>query len=111
MAYALTDEVPDVDLHLENEMTDVIAQIIRIAFVYEIDLEKAFIEAREDEKRYLESRGVQRYDVRVMERKDILERQRCNKNVVICCKEKKITYAELCDKALGHSKAISENYS
>ena len=33
-------------------------QIIRIALVYDIDLEKAFIEAREDEKRYLESREV-----------------------------------------------------
>ena len=39
-------------------MADVIAQIIRIALVYDIDLEKAFIEAREDEKRYLESREV-----------------------------------------------------
>lgn len=56
--YALTDEVPDVDIHLANEMADVIAQIIRIALVCDIDLEKAFIEAREDEKRYLESREV-----------------------------------------------------
>lgn len=56
--YALTEEVPDVDKHLENEMADVIAQIIRLALVYNIDLEKAYIEAREDEFRYLETRGV-----------------------------------------------------
>lgn len=56
--YALTDEVPDVDEKLGNEMADVIAQVMRLADHYGIDLEKAFIEAREDEARYLDSRGV-----------------------------------------------------
>lgn len=56
--YALTDEVPDVDERLGNEMVDVIAQVMRLADYYRIDLEKAFIEAREDEDRYLKSRGV-----------------------------------------------------
>ena len=56
--YALTGEVPDVDEKLGNEMADVIAQVMRLAQHYNIDLEKAFIEAREDEDRYLQSRGV-----------------------------------------------------
>ena len=56
--YALTDEVTDVDERLGNEMADVIAQVIRLALYYDIDLEKAYIEAREDEDRYLKSRGV-----------------------------------------------------
>jgi len=56
--YALTDEVPNVDEKLGNEMADVIAQVMRLADYYKIDLEKAFIEAREDEDQYLKSRGV-----------------------------------------------------
>lgn len=56
--YALDGDVPDVDERLGNEMADVIAQVIRLADYYRIDLEKAFIEAREDEDRYLKSRGV-----------------------------------------------------
>ena len=56
--YALTDEVPDVDERLGNEMADVIAQVMRLADYYKIDLEKAYIEAREDEDQYLKSRGV-----------------------------------------------------
>jgi len=56
--YALTGEVMDVDERLGNEMADVIAQVMRLASYYDIDLEKAFIEAREDEDRYLKSRGV-----------------------------------------------------
>lgn len=56
--YALTEEVPDVDERLGNEMADVIAQVMRLADYYNIDLEKAFIQAREDEKKYLQSRGV-----------------------------------------------------
>ena len=56
--YALTEEVIDVDERLGNEMADVIAQVMRLAFYYNIDLEKAFIDAREDEDRYLKSRGV-----------------------------------------------------
>ena len=56
--YALTGDVPEVDEKLGNEMADVIAQVMRLAEYYNIDLEKAFIEAREDEDRYLKSRGV-----------------------------------------------------
>lgn len=56
--YALTGDVTDVDEKLGNEMADVIAQVMRLAEYYNIDLEKAFIEAREDEDRYLQSRGV-----------------------------------------------------
>lgn len=56
--YALEGDVPDVDKRLGNEMADVIAQIMRLADYYKIDLVKAFIEAREDEDRYLRSRGV-----------------------------------------------------
>lgn len=56
--YALEGEVCNVDGCLGNEMADVVAQIMRLADYYKIDLEKAFIEAREDEDRYLKSRGV-----------------------------------------------------
>ena len=56
--YALEGEVFNVDERLGNEMADVVAQIMRLADHYKIDLEKAFIEAREDGDRYLKSRGV-----------------------------------------------------
>ena len=56
--YALEGDVDDVDERLGNEMADVIAQVMRLADFYKIDLEKAFIAAREDEDRYLKSRGV-----------------------------------------------------
>ena len=56
--YALTGEVEDVDERMGNEMADVIAQVIRLADYYNIDLEKAFIDARKDEENYLTSRGV-----------------------------------------------------
>lgn len=56
--YALEGDVGDVDGRLGNEMADVIAQVMRLADFYKIDLEKAFIEAREDEDNYLKSRGV-----------------------------------------------------
>ncbi len=56
--YALEGEELDIDKRLGNEMADVIAQVIRLADYYKIDLERAFIEAREDEDRYLKSRGV-----------------------------------------------------
>lgn len=56
--YALQGEVTDVDEKLGNEMADVIAQVMRLADHYQIDLEKAFIEARKDEENYLMSRGV-----------------------------------------------------
>ena len=56
--YALVGEEPDVDKRLGNEMADVIAQVMRLADYYDIDLEKAFIDAREDENRYLKSRGI-----------------------------------------------------
>lgn len=56
--YALIDEVPDVDERLGNEMADVIAQVMRLADCYQVDLERAFLLAREDEDQYLISRGV-----------------------------------------------------
>lgn len=56
--YALTGEVEDVDERMGNEMAGVIAQVIRLADYYNIDLEKAFIDARKDEENYLTSRGV-----------------------------------------------------
>lgn len=56
--YALEEDVKDVDARLGNEMADVIAQVMRLADFYKIDLEKAFVEAREDEDRYLKSRNV-----------------------------------------------------
>lgn len=56
--YALTDEVPDVDEKLGNEMADVIAQVMRLADHYGIDLEEAFVAARADEDSYLNSRNV-----------------------------------------------------
>ncbi len=56
--YAFEGEESDIDQRLANEMADVIAQVIRLADYYKIDLERAFIEAREDEDRYLKSRGV-----------------------------------------------------
>ena len=46
------------DERLGNEMADVIAQVMRLASYYDIDLEKSFVAAREDEDRYLKSRGV-----------------------------------------------------
>ena len=56
--YALEGEAVDVDARLGNEMADVIAQVMRLADYYNIDLEQAFVEAREDEDRYLKSRNV-----------------------------------------------------
>ena len=56
--YALDGEVVDVDTRLGNEMADVIAQVMRLADYYNIDLEQAFVEAREEEDRYLKSRNV-----------------------------------------------------
>lgn len=41
--YALTEKVTDVDERLGNEMADVIAQVMRLADYYNIDLEKAFV--------------------------------------------------------------------
>jgi len=56
--YAWTGDEAEVKERLGNEMADVIAQVMRLADYYEIDLEKAFIEAREDEDHYLRSRNV-----------------------------------------------------
>ena len=56
--YALESDVCDVDERLGNEMADVIAQVMRLADFYKIDLEKAFVAARDDEDSYLKSRGV-----------------------------------------------------
>jgi len=47
-----------VNAKLGNEMADVIAQVMRLSDYYGIDLEQAFIAAREDEDQYLRSRGV-----------------------------------------------------
>ena len=57
--YAYTDNTADVDAQIGNEMADVIAQVMRLADHYDIDLEQAFVAAREDEDQYLQSRGVQ----------------------------------------------------
>lgn len=56
--YALTDDVTNVDEKLGNEMADVIAQVMRLADHYGIDLEEAFVAARADEDSYLNSRNV-----------------------------------------------------
>lgn len=56
--YAFSDDEGDIDERLGNKMADVIAQVIRMADYYDIDLEKAFVKAREDEDNYLKSRGV-----------------------------------------------------
>ena len=56
--YAFTEDEATVDERLGNEMADVIAQVMRLADHYGIDLERAFIEARKDEDAYLRSRGV-----------------------------------------------------
>ena len=56
--YAYTDDTAVVNAKLGNEMADVIAQVMRLSDYYGIDLEQAFIAAREDENQYLRSRGV-----------------------------------------------------
>ncbi len=56
--YAFEADESDINQRLGNEMADVIAQVFRLADYYQIDLERAYIEAREDEDRYLKSRGV-----------------------------------------------------
>ena len=56
--YAFSDNDPDIDERLGNEMADVIAQVIRLADYYKIDLEDSFMKARQDEDNYLKSRGV-----------------------------------------------------
>lgn len=56
--YAWSGDKEEVDRQLANEMADVIAQVMRLADHYQIDLEQAFIEAREDEDNYLRSRNV-----------------------------------------------------
>lgn len=56
--YAWPGEEAEVNERLGNEMADVIAQVMRLADHYGIDLEKAFVDARKDEDGYLKSRGV-----------------------------------------------------
>ena len=56
--YAYTEDTAVVNAKLGNEMADVIAQVMRLSDYYGIDLEQAFIAAREDEDQYLRSRGV-----------------------------------------------------
>lgn len=56
--YAWVGDEAEVNRCLGNEMADVIAQVMRLADHYGIDLEQAFVDAREDEDNYLKSRGV-----------------------------------------------------
>lgn len=56
--YAFSDNDSVIDERLGNEMADVIAQVIRLADYYKIDLEDSFMKARQDEDNYLKSRGV-----------------------------------------------------
>ena len=56
--YAFEGDEAEINERLGNEMADVIAQVMRLADYYNIDLEQAFIDAREDEDNYLTSRGV-----------------------------------------------------
>lgn len=45
-------------IELSKQVGELAKQVMRLASYYDIDLEKAFIEAREDEDSYLKSRGV-----------------------------------------------------
>ena len=56
--YAFEGDEAEINERLGNEMADVIAQVMRLADYYNIDLEQAFIDAREDEDNYLTGRGV-----------------------------------------------------
>jgi len=56
--YAFEGDEAEINERLGNEMADVIAQVMRLADYYNIDLEQAFIDAREDEDNYLTKRGV-----------------------------------------------------
>lgn len=44
--------------NIGNELADIFGQLIRIADCYGIDLEEAHVQARAEEDRDLESRGV-----------------------------------------------------
>ena len=56
--YAFEEDEAAVRTRLGNEMADVIAQLIRLSDYYGIDIEQAFVEARQDEDMYLRERGV-----------------------------------------------------
>lgn len=56
--YAFAEDDKIINNHLENELADVMAQLMRIAYIYNIDLEKAYIDARREEDIYLKSRNV-----------------------------------------------------
>ena len=56
--YAFEGDETEINERLGNEMADVIAQVMRLADYYNIDLEQAFIDARADEDNYLIGRGV-----------------------------------------------------
>lgn len=56
--YAFEGDEAEINERLGNEMADVIAQVMRLADYYNIDLEQAFIDARADEDNYLTGRGV-----------------------------------------------------
>jgi hypothetical protein len=45
-------------IELSKQVGELAKQVMRLADYYNINLEKAFIEAREDEDKYLKSRGV-----------------------------------------------------
>ena len=56
--YAFVEDDEVALKHVGNELADIMAQVIRIAHIYDIDLENAFIDARRDENDYLQTRGV-----------------------------------------------------
>ena len=55
--YKLTGKVTAEDDYLGDGMVEVISQLMRLADYYHVDLEKKFIEAREDDDKYLQTRG------------------------------------------------------
>ena len=57
--YAYKGERPvGLEKNIGNELADIFGQLIRIADCYGIDLEEAHVQARAEEDRDLESRGV-----------------------------------------------------
>lgn len=56
--YKLTGKVTTEDEYLGDGMVEVISQLMRLADYYDVDLEKKFIEARVDDDKYLQSRGI-----------------------------------------------------
>lgn len=57
--YCFNSEEPEKNhVKIGNELADVLGQIIRIADYYNINLLDAYMAAREDEDKYLKSKGV-----------------------------------------------------